>query len=617
MKIKKMYVLICLTLLIGCNKPNSKSDADYSIDTTSIIKLNKLSQEYWENDAKKSKRIANEALSKSIAINYKSGIVQAKNNLGVVYDIIGNYDSALIFYNEALILSQSEKFDSKTASILNNIGLIYWNESRNDEALIKYHEALKIFEKLNNVEGIANTANNLGLIYADVLNFEQSKHYAFIALDNYSKNSDTNGTSIVYNNLGNLYQDKTDFINAEIYYKKSYRLKEKTDIYGQSVVLINWAEIKKHLNNWDTAEIMINKAIPMKIKLDDKVGLITCYNVLSDLYFRKKQYQMANTISYKALAVNKDVKALKKQKGIYTRLYNSYIGLGEIDSIAKYRDLEHEISDSIYSEKMSDETAKYSVKYKTLEKEKENLQLSQKIKQKNYTLMIVIFTLALLSILFWLLYSRYKLKKEAELNTLIQKSALDIVASEQKERTRIATDLHDSVGQSLTLLKMYAANAQSLHENFNQVLNNTITEVRQISHNLVPEIVNLGIVFIMNDICLKINATKKIKCEFNYDKALESISFGKEIELSLYRILQEITSNMLKHAECTLINMEMCKIEDNWHIIIKDNGKGFDMKKIDDAKGLGLNSIFTRAKLIHAEIDVKSNTLGTRFDLKL
>jgi two-component system, NarL family, sensor kinase len=616
MQIKK-YVLICIILLIGCNKPVSKSNADYSKDTTAIIQLNKLSQEYWENDAEKSKEIANEALLKSITIHYKSGIVQAKNNLGVVYDIIGNYDSALLYYNEALVLSQAEKFDSKTASILNNIGLIYWNESRNDEALVKYHEALKIFEKLNNIEGIANAANNLGLIYSDVKNFEQSKYYSLLAIDYYSKISDAKGISIVYNNLGNLCETKRDFISAEAYYKKSYELKEKDDIYGQAVVLVNWAETKKYLKNWDTAEIMITTAIPMKIKLDDKFGLITCYNVLSDLYFRKKQYHTANAISYKALIVNKEVKSLKKRKNIYERLYNCYIGLGEMDSIAKYRNLEYEIGDSIYSEKMSEETAKYSVKYKTLEKEKENLQLSQKIKQKNYTLILIGLTLILLSILFWLFYSRYKLKKEAELSALIQKSALDIVASEQKERTRIATDLHDSVGQSLTLLKMYASNAESLHENFNQVLNNTITEVRQISHNLVPEIVNLGIVFIMNDICLKINATKKIKCTFNYDKALESISFGKEIELSLYRILQEITSNMLKHSQCTLIEMAMHKIEDNWHIIIKDNGKGFDTKKINDSKGLGLNSIFTRVKLIHAEIDVKSDTLGTRFDLKL
>ena len=181
---------------------------------------------------------------------------------------------------------------------------------------------------------------------------------------------------------------------------------------------------------------------------------------------------------------------------------------------------------------------------------------------------------------------------------------------------RIARELHDGIGQKLTVLKMYASVNEIENKKQIDLLDSTISEVRGISHNLMPEIINLGLVPAVKDLCSKINEVGTIQCVFNYEET-QPLKFATNIELSIYRIVQEVFNNMIKHANAKQILVSFVVTGNNLRINIADDGVGFDTQKIYTSSGIGWSNIITRAKIINANLDVNSNSKGTNIVLNI
>lgn len=134
---------------------------------------------------------------------------------------------------------------------------------------------------------------------------------------------------------------------------------------------------------------------------------------------------------------------------------------------------------------------------------------------------------------------------------------------------------------------------------------------------MLPEIINLGLIPAIKDLCEKINSSGTISCIYELDEASKSIMFAKDIELSIYRIVQEVLNNMLKHAKAKQISVIFTTIGNNLKINITDDGVGFDTKKIHTSKGIGWSNIITRAKIIKANLDINSSDKGTSIVLNI
>jgi two-component system NarL family sensor kinase len=262
-----------------------------------------------------------------------------------------------------------------------------------------------------------------------------------------------------------------------------------------------------------------------------------------------------------------------------------------------------------------------------------NLQRQAQIQQlrlaKRNTLIITISFIALLSALIsYLLYNRYKIKQKALLEAEVFKqqeiAAQSLFDGEQKERIRIARDLHDSIGQMLSVVKMNISSMDdievenSLSNNTASLVDKTIEEVRHISHNLIPEELNFGLFNALESLCEKINKSKKTKATLDIPDSVKHYVFEKENELSIYRIVQEVLNNMVKHAEANCININILQNEKQLVIQVKDDGKGFNAQSIHESKGLGWKNIQARVKMLNGKLEITSEKLtGTEIEISI
>jgi PAS domain S-box-containing protein len=198
--------------------------------------------------------------------------------------------------------------------------------------------------------------------------------------------------------------------------------------------------------------------------------------------------------------------------------------------------------------------------------------------------------------------------------------------AQEEERRRIAAELHDSLGQLLTSIKLHIEVLQdsdifkdtaekSQMDDIRGLLDNAITEARNISYDLRPSILDdFGLIPALEVFCDKYSMRTNIKTSFQSHN-LEA-RLRNKIETVLYRITQEALNNVQKHAEATEVNVQLIRTPTTINLVIEDNGKGFDPKKIDDARfvdaegkinsGMGLVSMRERAATCNGTFTVDS-----------
>lgn len=215
---------------------------------------------------------------------------------------------------------------------------------------------------------------------------------------------------------------------------------------------------------------------------------------------------------------------------------------------------------------------------------------------------------------FVIIYQRKMIKNQVDLRKLHDEKQTDLLnavfETQESERKRLAEDLHDSVGQVLSAIKLNLhrldkiiadKNPQPLLADTRQLTDECIQEIRNIIHNVLPPVLtDYGLKEALEGLCLKIEQTTNL--QVNLKKKLDDVRVKPEIELAFYRIAQELFSNAIKHSDATVINLTITK-DDGWLVMeFKDNGKGFN---INDVKhGFGLKNLQSRVQLINGEVNV-------------
>lgn len=238
----------------------------------------------------------------------------------------------------------------------------------------------------------------------------------------------------------------------------------------------------------------------------------------------------------------------------------------------------------------------------------------------------ITFMLAVSVILFVVFYQKklfiqqIKLK---ELKNIHQKNLLIVgIQVQEKERERIAHDLHDEVGATLSASKLYLSylsdnpQVSGIAHKIETLINTASQNLRDISHNITPQnLEKFGLVSALSEISNRINSANKVKVNFCYN-AEKRLDIDKE--LGLYRITQELLNNTLKHSEATEIDIYLEFGVRSVMFNYKDNGKGVDLKNIslDKKNGLGLQNIIGRCELWDTQIEYESE-LGKGFKASL
>ncbi|HVD96785.1 MAG TPA: sensor histidine kinase [Cytophagaceae bacterium] len=209
--------------------------------------------------------------------------------------------------------------------------------------------------------------------------------------------------------------------------------------------------------------------------------------------------------------------------------------------------------------------------------------------------------------------------KEKEISLVRQRSAA-LIEGEEKERERIARELHDSVGQMLTAVR-FQFEALSIEEGkkieVKKMIDESISEIRKISHNAMPSgLLDLGLEPALQSLCHKMSIPGKISIEMDYHLESKDTVLSFDIRVCLYRIAQECLNNILKHSSATRALVVVTKSSVSIEMDISDNGKGFNRN--DSSQGNGLKNITERAEILGGRVKIlSSESKGTKIKVLL
>lgn len=225
---------------------------------------------------------------------------------------------------------------------------------------------------------------------------------------------------------------------------------------------------------------------------------------------------------------------------------------------------------------------------------------------------------------FFIAYQKRLLQKQLELNRVVQNQQEEIIKntiqSQENERKRIARDLHDEVGAMLSVVKLTVGRiekkaeggkAKELATETKTYLDDVILQVRRISRSLLPpSLEKLGLYFALEELANWVNKSDQLAIECW--KSGEQFRFDSKQELAVFRIVQELVNNAIKHAEASRILIDIRFAKQLVAVVVADDGKGFSPEEKMQT-GLGLRNLESRSEMANAKFKMKSSPgKGTR-----
>lgn len=250
-------------------------------------------------------------------------------------------------------------------------------------------------------------------------------------------------------------------------------------------------------------------------------------------------------------------------------------------------------------------------------------------------LSVILLLLIIFFIFFFIIYRKNKkISEQKEINLqqkitdIKQKEELSltkaILEGEERERERIARDLHDGLGGMLAGVKINFSTWSSTHLNpekdkeFYRILSqldNSVGELRHVARNLMPEsLLNFGLETALNDLC-EFYIRKDLDIDFQPINIERKLPLN--IQLNIYRIVQELLANAVKHSGANNILLQCSQSEENFFITIEDNGKGFSKNSGEKTKSLGLQNLKNRVDYLKGKMEISSDHEGTTINIEL
>ena len=317
---------------------------------------------------------------------------------------------------------------------------------------------------------------------------------------------------------------------------------------------------------------------------------------------------------------------LNDQKQLFSDLATLEERMGNYQQAYAWIVKHEEVMTQLYEEETTAKMADLEARYNYVQKESELLIAREKARRQQVIVWItaVAFVLTLGGILLWLRYRR--LRTAREIQNLKQQQRIELgralLEGEEKERSRLARDLHDGLGGMLAAIKLNLSQLvdtkdrlgrQELGQTIDR-LGHSVTELRRISRNMMPEsLLQLGLETALRDLCEEA-ALPGLKISF---RAFDIRSdFPSQVQVMIYRIVQELIYNALKHAAATRIIVQCSQSEEVFFITVEDNGKGFSPTDVPGTSR-GLQNIRNRVDLLKGKIDIESSPEGTNINIEL
>lgn len=578
-----------------------------------------------------------EAFNLATELKYPQGQASSLHKMAVVYRFQGFYDKAIQYGDSALGYVKNQEAESVSAAIYSNQGVSYRSKGEYEKALESFQDAMDLHKALGQNSDVAVVLNNLGVMYMYMEDYLTSLSYYEKALDIQRKENNKKEVANILNNFAIVYANQGLLDSALTYFQQSLAIeKELNNLKGISECINNIGAVYFYLGDTDQAIAEFRKSYAIDSILGDERGMILGMNNIAEIYNETGQPERALEILQESLKKARVIDSKVEIETAYANMANSYQLMGKFEEAFNMLTMYSAIHDTVLGEQKQSAIAEMETQYQTREKEQQikfqNLEIDEQnieLDARKKLIFGLISGLILLILTGFMAYRAYKSRKESELQRAIaqeQEQRLDaVIDATEQERSRVAKELHDGIGQQLTSIKLgmsnFAASQQHLPEGetlkikmLQNIVDESARDVRELSHQMMPKaLTEIGLEPALRDMLAKSLALGGI--EYHFDSVNTGERLNPKIEVNLYRVAQELINNIIKHSEATSVQVELVATKRNVEMVVEDNGRGLLANAGD---GHGMMNMKTRINHIKGSIEfLHLPKGGTRVEIRV
>lgn len=546
-------------------------------------------------------------------------------------------------------------------------GMIAHRQSEEPKAAALFHRAAGLSARHGEQALLGSARQNLALVYKRTGQQDSAFYYFTAAEQDFIEGGNPYENWHVYFGLSTLYETQGQPEKAESYLKKAleivqsggsrmdkgfvlYHLAERyfmaeryTDF---AVVQQQWeqlqqdnqsvSEIMEHPGHYGLAQLFLPNDTTTLARID---RAYRHYQAIGNTFMAgwsqenrghyldsHGQPDAALSAYQKALADYATAGAHLRRGMVQQRLYQWYKAQGETAGALQALEQFRHLSDSLNTVEAEAHLRQLQVAYETAKKEQalriQDLEIRQKTQQRNWLIVLLALLILLALLVGFGLVARLRIQQrltaqsaqlqEQRIRQLEQQQkilAFDaMLDGQEKERARIAQDLHDGLGGLLTAVKAHfgqyatAEPSGSLKAKTQALIDESCVEVRRISHDLMPRSLSLyGLKGAVEDLAGQLRQSG-LKVELDIRGDLSDVPERQQV--TLYRMLQEGTNNIVKHAQAQSVLLQILRHGHQLTLILEDDGRGFSRLKTSTKESLGLKGLQSRAQFLQGMLDI-------------
>lgn len=629
---RKIYLIFSFILILqsGITCPLKMMDDGANQGEVDIqkMKVDQLCDSCWEYrflSPEKAMQLGEEAMKLAISIGYEKGIAQSYNDLGILFIDEANYEKAIEYFMTSLSIRKKLQDSSGIAAIYNKLGIVYQKQGRLSDALDAQLKALAIYEAAQNKAYQAVCLNNIAIIHQNLGDLERSLEYHQYALAMRVDLLDNKGEGASYLNMANVFLKLADTNSAVNYYQKALTIFQHfDDDEAYSTTLNNLGKVYLAELEYKKALPLLEKSLDLRLKMEDKKALSSSYAKLGEVYLGLKQQSLSKEMLLKSLQLAREVGVVEEEMETCSLLSLLFSKMNRYDSAYYYHVIYQELRDSVYQDRLDQQIVEVQSRYDVQRQKSENQLLVREnelfeaqLSQRKTEILLLIFIIISITGAGIFFYYRYR-QRQQEIHTkeLLKQNEIRmqaVIDAQESERRRIARDLHDGVGQKLSGIRLQwesskIPQASMEHQDkltsMKRLLDESVEEVRSISHQMMPkELEQFGLVPAIDQTLINSLGMSSIQYKFEHHGMESRVS--QQIELALFRILQELVSNIIKHAGASMVTIQLLKNKRNLVLVVADNGVGMDLKS-PKISGIGMMNVESRVDSIKGHIHIET-----------
>lgn len=547
-------------------------------------------------------------------------------------------DSAQLYLDEVKPVFEKESTDNKL--MYNTIlASLYLDQSRTEEALQLFIHSANILELPENKHlkyKLFNTYANISQTFLREKQYSKAEEYLNKAMQFREYAENKSQFIVIYNKYFIIYSNTSQLDKAKIVMDSAMALtSEINNLELKQAVYVNHGRLYELRSEYQKAKEYYLIGLKLTDSINNNSYRSRILNNLSSVSISLKQMADAEKFAVDALHFAKEINSFEDLNYAYANLKLAEMHKGNYKQALVFAEREFAYYDSLSSTSSKENVRQLEAKYQTEKKEKEIADLTLTKTANELALvkrnrLMLIGGLAAISVLLvlGLLYRNSKQKnliaqkennyQQEQIKFLERQqqvvSLQSMVNGQETERTRIAKDLHDGLGGLFSTVKMHLSTLQheqqelqtnSLFSKSYDLINTASEEVRRIAHNMMPEVLlKMGVVQATQELCNSISAGKLLQVSmqsYGMDQRLNAST-----EIMLFRIIQELLNNIIKHAQATEAIVQFNRDGNRLSVTVEDNGRGFNMKESNEKVTAGLSSVQSRVQYLNGQISIDS-----------